>query len=1002
MERGEGLVGGLVGDHSVSRSTGQPATPSVHSYSAAWVEGSSMVGAVCGYTTDASKLQDLHYDRQLCYYKGVDEDEVSGVTALTTSELASVTFGEGRPWVNSEGMYPRLNVFSNTDASKVSTLVLAIGDAYLLPNTETDYPLPAHTPASGTFKWSLTGDSTARAITNNTLQASARRGLQRIKATVANITYRTVQLSFGISEQQPIIIDQNGLNRLRDFINGGQEKFYYGSNNTFYTTALNDSYVRIPKGGDGIHFKLIDDINQTGSNWPPMGTEDNPFLGYLDGDNHTVWVKNNSNSDNMGFFGYMKGRVKNLYMDSVNFTGDDYVGSIASYCHGTISHCGIRQANSLRGDTAVGGLVGMAFFSKIENCYNGSNINGGHSVGGIVGQAEASIIKQCFNYGIITGDSAVGGLVGTKTGEWSVENCYNSGIVKGNEHVGSIMGSFQTLAQSSNQAIINCYNAGYVDGIDTYARIYNDIQMCPVTGHDDSTMLTAQMLGDGLRSRLGDTYWSYHANEYPRLKSLDTLDASTVSVKSISLPNQMAVNNIVKDFVVDTTGGVRWQRHGNGTALSPIDPTTDSITLNTCGIDTLRATLTAHGHMWHRIVPLVVKAANISVDTVLSCGPYQWTEGDGNTYSEDGFYTWTVPNSQCSTTKAVDLYIAPTLSVTIAKHDACRNGYYNNEHNVGSLKASVSGGFSPEYNYSWSIALDEYQTPDSIASESFMQEHPDSLRYLKSGTYYLTVSDPKTPLCVAHDTIFIQGYSFTPFIFTTGNCIGGDDGYFEVELTQNPYTNIVAMPLSVLVTPADNYDDTLSFTRYYDFNGVNYQNQLTVFDTLWGVANGGYRLTITDSLGCFRQRDITMKDDDRSLLTIYAKGERKVYDGQPVSLNGVIVEEYDDWWSTPSLRAQQSTSGVAIRMLDHNDSVKVILKTPDVTLVDVDSVRNEIDTFMIYHEWCRPAMPLPQSAPRQQHRHHTRTRDGHHQHLQQGVRRHTVDRRRHYLRHCGR
>ena len=62
---GIALVGGLVGLQK------DPTVASGYGYSAGWVEGASMTGAVCGYTTDTTMLHDLHYDRQLCAYKGV-------------------------------------------------------------------------------------------------------------------------------------------------------------------------------------------------------------------------------------------------------------------------------------------------------------------------------------------------------------------------------------------------------------------------------------------------------------------------------------------------------------------------------------------------------------------------------------------------------------------------------------------------------------------------------------------------------------------------------------------------------------------------------------------------------------------------------------------------------------------------------------------------------------------------------------------------------------------
>ena len=84
--KGISQVGGIVGLQQ------DPTVSSGYGYSAGWVEGSSMVGAVCGYTSDMTKFHDLHYDQQMCSYKGVNEEDVTGVTARsTTSRVVPAT-----------------------------------------------------------------------------------------------------------------------------------------------------------------------------------------------------------------------------------------------------------------------------------------------------------------------------------------------------------------------------------------------------------------------------------------------------------------------------------------------------------------------------------------------------------------------------------------------------------------------------------------------------------------------------------------------------------------------------------------------------------------------------------------------------------------------------------------------------------------------------------------------------------------------------------------------
>ena len=205
-------------------------------------------------------------------------------------------------------------------------------------------------------------------------------------------------------------------------------------------------------------------------NWIPIGTPDHPFRGTLDGQGHTLqFTINAPSSDYQGLFGYMQGTVENLYLYNCNVTGHDYVGTIAGYCHGTISNCGTKSSYSLNtkvvGNRYVGALVGRARFSEILDCHNGSKVSGSQYVGGIVGDFVAyrnddsygasgnnswgrtqydiygGNVSRCFNFGSVkatNNDSYVGGIAGSTSTE--VRHCYNSGIVDGKDKVGGICG----------------------------------------------------------------------------------------------------------------------------------------------------------------------------------------------------------------------------------------------------------------------------------------------------------------------------------------------------------------------------------------------------------------------------------------------------------------------------------------------------------------------------------------------------------------------------------
>jgi hypothetical protein len=215
------------------------------------------------------------------------------------------------------------------------------------------------------------------------------------------------------------------------------------------------------------------------------------------------------------------------------------------------------------------------------------------------------------------------------------------------------------------------------------------------------------MLGDGLRSQLGDTYWSYNNNEYPRLKNFENTVASTVSVKPLDLGERMQANNIVKNFGGETSDGVKWYRHGTGTALNTPNPATANgvFTLNTCGADSLKVTLTSGPRVERRVVPVVVTGAGVTIDTVRACAAYTWepTNDYSVTLDKPGFHTYLAEGDACENTKAIDLYFADPIEVSITKHDACMDSYWSKYgHNIGYLKATAGGGgFGDGYAYEW-------------------------------------------------------------------------------------------------------------------------------------------------------------------------------------------------------------------------------------------------------------------------------------------------------------
>ena len=142
-------------------------------------------------------------------------------------------------------------------------------------------------------------------------------------------------------------------------------------------------------------------------------------------------------------------------------------------------------------------------------------------------------------------DSRVGGMIGSiQNSEFKIQNCYNTGAINGKTQVGGLAGAMY----NAQCTMYNCYNAGYVSGdtvTDPFVNLiqnssfnihhcYFDKQLCPLKdkhlqdAEGPTAHSTAEMIGDSLKTELGDTYWSYNENEYPRLKTIQNSELPLV------------------------------------------------------------------------------------------------------------------------------------------------------------------------------------------------------------------------------------------------------------------------------------------------------------------------------------------------------------------------------------------------------------------------------------------------------------------------------------------
>ncbi len=230
-----------------------------------------------------------------------------------------------------------------------------------------------------------------------------------------------------------------------------------------YTVTSADGLMNIAKlvngGKSDINITLDTDIDLTGKDWTPIGTDyDNSYKGTFDGGGHTITgLTFTTNDEYAGLFGWLNraGTVKNVVMEGVQITSNQIyggsIGGVVGYSWGTIENCSV--SGSVSGTVYVGGVVGAQIGGSITGCSSSATVKGTVDVGGVAGQTNSSAtLTACYATGNMTIEIAPkkniagGSLVGMNAGS-SLLACYATGNVTstgsstGYMHIGGFLGN---------------------------------------------------------------------------------------------------------------------------------------------------------------------------------------------------------------------------------------------------------------------------------------------------------------------------------------------------------------------------------------------------------------------------------------------------------------------------------------------------------------------------------------------------------------------------------
>ena len=297
---------------------------------------------------------------------------------------------------------------------------------------------------------------------------------------------------------------------------------YTIESNGSYTVYNADGLLNVAElvngGKTDINITLTADIDLTGKDWTPIGTDyDNSYKGTFDGGGHTITgLTFTTNDEGVGLFGYLgkAGTVKNVVMEGVQITSNQIyggsIGGVVGYSWGTIENCSV--SGSVSGTVYVGGVVGVQIGGSITGCSSSATVKGMVDVGGVAGQTNSSAtLTACYATGNVTieinpaKNIAGGSLVGMNAGS-SLLACYATGNVTstgsstGKVHIGGFLGNNYTTVTA-------CYwKNNHEQGIG-----YNKEGIAPEVTKVDGTSVTWQKAVDAMNTALQNvgSEWRY-------------------------------------------------------------------------------------------------------------------------------------------------------------------------------------------------------------------------------------------------------------------------------------------------------------------------------------------------------------------------------------------------------------------------------------------------------------------------------------------------------------
>ena len=331
--------------------------------------------------------------------------------------------------------------------------------------------------------------------------------------------------------------------------------------------------------GDTVILETDITVTQPVGGFSSVQANDRPFCGTFDGRWHTLTLamETTSGSDR-GAFSHTEGAVIRDLTVNGAVEGDSSVGGIV----GNASNTAIENCTSNAAVTGhnryIGGLAGYASDdTTFTNCENNAAVNGTQAVGGMAGLADNGVsFINCINNGSVSASANdTGGIVGFAGDGTYVLNCINTADITAKKYVGGILGNAVENAGAS-VTVDNCINYGNITalsggdnagGIVGHMAYCGEVKNCFTSGAVSKVGNSAVVIGWANRNCGGESlyYQELEVNEgLPDVCSGTDFPAGAVKPSALGVGSAddasmlAALNAYVSGHAADASGRSYW------------------------------------------------------------------------------------------------------------------------------------------------------------------------------------------------------------------------------------------------------------------------------------------------------------------------------------------------------------------------------------------------------------------------------------------------------------